>query len=159
MKREHIRSKWAKICSIIISRICGKLSSVGWWWSYWNVRWGALIHSPCPRSQYHRQLQLRQHMQFARRSEGDLRLQLLRCRRFPYRESALSSAFAREKKFENYLRSISATPSNCFRAVIDKYSRAKNSDKTVLRLLSSLHQEESSLVCQATLAAERDANS
>jgi hypothetical protein len=90
-----------------------------------------------------------------RRSE----LQLLRCRRFPYRKSALSSAFAREKKFENYLRSISAMPSNCFRAVIDKYSRAKNPDKTVLRLLSSLHQEESSLACQATLAAERDANS
>ena len=51
------------------------------------------------------------------------------------------------------------SPSNRFRAVIDEYSRAKNSDQTVLRLLSSLHQKESSLVGQATLAAERDANS
>jgi hypothetical protein len=64
------------------------------------------------------------------------------------------------KRFEIYLRSISsASPSNRFRAIIDEYSRAKNSDQTVLRLLSSLHQQESSLVGQATLAAERNANS
>ena len=63
------------------------------------------------------------------------------------------------KRFEIYLRSISASASNRFRAVIDEYSRARNSDQTVLKLLSSLHQQESSLVGQATLAAEREASS
>jgi hypothetical protein len=52
------------------------------------------------------------------------------------------------------------SPSNRFKAVIDEYSRAKNSDQTGLRLLRSLHhQQESSLVGQATLAVERDTNS